>query len=311
MKLLSKTITSASLKKRLIGLQFKDGLLFKVIIYALLIGIGFVYVYPLLYMISISLQDLADLLSPSVLYIPSKLYLDNIITSFEVLKYLETLLSSLTVTLFPAILQTFVASLIGYGFAKFEFPLKRIIFAIVILTYIIPPQLIMIPRFVLFNDLNLVGTIWSILLPASLGQGLYSAVFILIFYQFYKMIPKALEEAAQIDGASPFYVYIKIAVPLSVPSFITSFLFSFVWYWNETYTSSLMLNNLVETLQLRLLTFVSSYQDLFPGEAALINEGIRMSATLLIILPMLIVYIFIQKLFIQGIDQSGLAGGEQ
>ena len=311
MKLLSKTITSASLKKRLIGLQFKDGLLFKVIIYALLIGIGFVYVYPLLYMISISLQDLADLLSPSVLYIPSKLYLDNIITSFEVLKYLETLLSSLTVTLFPAILQTFVASLIGYGFAKFEFPLKRIIFALVILTYIIPPQLIMIPRFVLFNDLNLVGTIWSILLPASLGQGLYSAVFILIFYQFYKMIPKALEEAAQIDGASPFYVYIKIAVPLSVPSFITSFLFSFVWYWNETYTSSLMLNNLVETLQLRLLTFVSSYQDLFPGEAALINEGIRMSATLLIILPMLIVYIFIQKLFIQGIDQSGLAGGEQ
>ena len=311
MKLLSKTITSASLKKRLIGLQFKDGLLFKVIIYALLIGIGFVYVYPLLYMVSISLQDLADLLSPSVLYIPSKLYLDNIITSFEVLKYLETLLSSLTVTLFPAILQTFVASLIGYGFAKFEFPLKRIIFAIVILTYIIPPQLIMIPRFVLFNDLNLVGTIWSILLPASLGQGLYSAVFILIFYQFYKMIPKALEEAAQIDGASPFYVYIKIAVPLSVPSFITSFLFSFVWYWNETYTSSLMLNNLVETLQLRLLTFVSSYQDLFPGEAALINEGIRMSATLLIILPMLIVYIFIQKLFIQGIDQSGLAGGEQ
>ena len=311
MKLLSKTITSTSLKKRLIGLQFKDGLLFKVIIYALLIGIGFVYVYPLLYMISISLQDLADLLSPSVLYIPSKLYLDNIITSFEVLKYLETLLSSLTVTLFPAILQTFVASLIGYGFAKFEFPLKRIIFAIVILTYIIPPQLIMIPRFVLFNDLNLVGTIWSILLPASLGQGLYSAVFILIFYQFYKMIPKALEEAAQIDGASPFYVYIKIAVPLSVPSFITSFLFSFVWYWNETYTSSLMLNNLVETLQLRLLTFVSSYQDLFPGEAALINEGIRMSATLLIILPMLIVYIFIQKLFIQGIDQSGLAGGEQ
>jgi len=311
MKLLSKTITSASLKKRLIGLQFKDGILFKVIIYALLIGIGFVYVYPLLYMISISLQDLADLLSPSVLYIPSKLYLDNIITSFEVLKYLETLLSSLTVTLFPAILQTFVASLIGYGFAKFEFPLKRIIFAIVILTYIVPPQLIMIPRFVLFNDLNLVGTIWSILLPASLGQGLYSAVFILIFYQFYKMIPKALEEAAQIDGASPFYVYIKIAVPLSVPSFITSFLFSFVWYWNETYTSSLMLNNLVETLQLRLLSFVSSYQDLFPGEAALINEGIRMSATLLIILPMLIVYIFIQKLFIQGIDQSGLAGGEQ
>ena len=303
--------TKNSFKKKLLGLQLKDGLLFKTLIYALLIGIGFVYVYPILYMVSISLQDLSDLLSPSVLYIPSKLYLENIWTSFQVLKYLETLLSSLSVTLIPALLQTMVASLIGYGFAKFEFPLKRLIFGIVILTYIIPPQLIMIPRFVLFNDLNLIGSIWAIILPASLGQGLYSAVFILIFYQFYKMIPKALEEAAQIDGASPLYIYFKIAIPLSIPSFITSFLFSFVWYWNETYTSSLMLNNVVETLQLRLLTFVSSYQDLFPGDAALINEGIRMAATLLIILPMLIVYLFIQKLFIQGIDQSGLAGGEQ
>jgi len=303
--------TKNSFKKKLLGLQLKDGLLFKTLIYALLIGIGFVYVYPILYMVSISLQDLSDLLSPSVLYIPSKLYLENIWTSFQVLKYLETLFSSLTVTLIPALLQTMVASLIGYGFAKFEFPLKRVIFGIVILTYIIPPQLIMIPRFVLFNDLNLIGSIWAIILPASLGQGLYSAVFILIFYQFYKMIPKALEEAAQIDGASPLYIYFKIAIPLSIPSFITSFLFSFVWYWNETYTSSLMLNNVVETLQLRLLTFVSSYQDLFPGDAALINEGVRMAATLLIILPMLIVYLFIQKLFIQGIDQSGLAGGEQ
>lgn len=303
--------TKNAFKKKLLGLQLKDGLLFKTLIYALLIGIGFVYVYPLLYMVSISLQDLQDLLSPSVLYIPSKLYLDNIWTSFQVLKYLETLFSSLSVTLLPALLQTMVASLIGYGFAKFEFPLKRVIFGIVILTYIIPPQLIMIPRFVLFNDLNLIGSVWAIILPASLGQGLYSAVFILIFYQFYKMIPKALEEAAQIDGASPLYIYFKIAIPLSIPSFITSFLFSFVWYWNETYTSSLMLNNVVETLQLRLLTFVSSYQDLFPGDAALINEGVRMAATLLIILPMLIVYLFIQKLFIQGIDQSGLAGGEQ
>ena len=303
--------TKNSFKKKLLGLQLKDGLLFKALIYALLIGIGFVYVYPLLYMVSISLQNLQDLLSPSVLYIPSQLYLDNIWTSFQVLKYFETLLSSLSVTLLPALLQTMVASLIGYGFAKFEFPLKRVIFGIVILTYIIPPQLIMIPRFVLFNDLNLIGSVWAIILPASLGQGLYSAVFILIFYQFYKMIPKALEEAAQIDGASPLYIYFKIAIPLSIPSFITSFLFSFVWYWNETYTSSLMLNNVVETLQLRLLTFVSSYQDLFPGDAALINEGVRMAATLLIILPMLIVYLFIQKLFIQGIDQSGLAGGEQ
>ena len=298
------------IRKRIFGMNIVDGLLFRVIIYLLLIGIGFVYVYPLLYMLSISMQDLSDLLSPSVFYIPSHFYFDNIVTSFEVLRYTETLISSLSVTLLPAILQTIVASFIGYGFARFEFPLKRPLFALVILTYIVPPQLIMIPRFVLFNDLDLLESMWSIIIPASLGQGLYSAIFILIFYQFYKMIPKALDEAAQLDGASPIYTYLRIAVPLSVPSIVTSFLFSFVWYWNETYTASLFLGKSVTTLQLKLLSFVSSYQDLFPGQASLIHEGVRMAATLLIIAPMLIVYIIIQRLFIQGIDQSGLTGGE-
>ena len=298
------------LKKRLLGMNILDGLLFKVVLYLMLIGIGFVYVYPLLYMLSVAMQDLSDLLSPSVFYIPSKFYVDNIATSFEVLNYIPTLLSSLSVTLIPAVMQTLVASLIGYGFARFNFPLKKILMAVVILTYIIPPQVIMIPRFVLFNDLGLLESVFAIIVPASLGQGLYSAVFILIFYQFYKMIPKALDEAAQLDGASPLYIYLKIAIPLSLPSFITSFLFSFVWYWNETYTASLFLGSAFQTLQLKLLSFVSSYQDLFPGQAALIHEGVRMAATLLIILPMLLVYLVMQRLFIQGIDQSGLTGGE-
>ena len=298
------------IRKFLFGMHTSDGFIFKILLYGLLIGIGFVYVYPLLYMLSIALQDLEDLLSPSVFYIPSKLYLDNVTTSFEVLKFGQTLLSSLSVTLLPALMQTIVASIIGYGFARFEFPLKKTIFAIVILTYMMPPQLIMIPRFVLFFDLGLLESVFAILLPASLGQGLYSAVFILIFYQFYKLIPKAYDEAAQLDGANPFYIYFHIAIPLSVPSFVTSFLFSFVWYYNETYTASLFLGNAIPTLQLKLFSFVSSYQDLFPGGASLINEGIRMAATLLIILPMIVVYIIMQKLFIQGIDQSGLTGGE-
>ncbi len=299
-----------SLKRRLLGMHTSDGLIFKAILYALLIGIGFVYMYPLLYMLSIALQDLTDLLSPSVIYIPTKLYLDNIITSFEVLQFGQTLISSLSVTLIPAILQTIVASVIGYGFARFDFPFKKIIFSIVILTYIMPPQLTMIPRFVLFFDLGLLESVWSIIVPATLGQGLYSAVFILIFYQFYKLIPKAYDEAAQLDGASPFYIYFKIAVPLSIPSFVSAFLFSFVWYYNETYTASLFLGNQVSTLQLKLFSFVSSYQDLFPGQTALIHEGVRMAATLLIILPMIIVYLIMQRLFIQGVDQSGLTGGE-
>ncbi|MBE0700612.1 MAG: carbohydrate ABC transporter permease, partial [Acholeplasmataceae bacterium] len=228
-KLLSK------MRKVLWGLKFNDGLVFKLFIYLLLIGIGFVYLYPLLHMLSMSMKDLSDLLSPMVHYVPTKFYVQNIVDSYRVLRYFPTLLTSLSVTLFPAILQTIVASFIGYGFARFRFPLKKTLLAIVLVTYIIPPQILMIPRFVLFNNYGFLNNILSILIPAGFGQGLNSAIFILIFYQFYKMIPMALDEAAQIDGANRLYIYFKIAVPLSIPSFVTSFLFSFVWYWNETY----------------------------------------------------------------------------
>jgi multiple sugar transport system permease protein len=296
------------LRRILFGLRFNDGLIFKTTVYVLLIGIGFVYLYPLLHMLTMSFKDLGDLLSPTVFYLPTKFYTDNFVKSYEVLNYFPILLSSLSVTLIPALLQTMVASFIGYGFARFRFPLKKTLFIIVLATYIIPPQITMIPRFVLFSQLGFLETVWSILVPAMLGQGLNSAIFILIFYQFYKMIPKSLDEAAQMDGANHLYIYFKIAIPLSIPSFVTSFLFSFVWYWNETYLSSLFLGSTVQTLQLRLLTFVSAYQDLFPGQANMINEGIRMAATLLIILPMLIVYFILQRLFIEGIDKAGITG---
>jgi multiple sugar transport system permease protein len=295
-------------RKVLFGLRFNDGLIFKTTVYLLLIGIGFVYLYPLLHMLTMSFKDLGDLLSPTVFYLPTKFYTENFSMSYEVLNYFPILLSSLSVTLIPAVLQTMVASLIGYGFARFRFPFKKTLFVIVLATYIIPPQITMIPRFVLFNNLGFLETVWAILVPALLGQGLNSAIFILIFYQFYKMIPKSLDEAAQMDGANHLYIYFKIAIPLSIPSFVTSFLFSFVWYWNETYLSSLFLGSSVQTLQLRLLTFVSAYQDLFPGQANMINEGIRMAATLLIILPMLIVYFILQRLFIEGIDKAGITG---
>ncbi|MCF7932723.1 MAG: carbohydrate ABC transporter permease [Acholeplasmataceae bacterium] len=296
------------IRRMIFGFRFTDGILFKTVIYALLIGIGFIYVYPLLHMLTVSLKDLQDLLSPTVYYLPTKIYLENFRQSYQVLRYFDTLGTSLLVTLVPAVMQTFVASLIGYGFARFRFPLKKTLFALVLATYIIPPQITMIPRFVLFNDMGLLSSIWAIIVPASVGQGLNAAIFILIFYQFYKMIPKSLDEAAQIDGANHLYIYMKIAVPLSIPSFVTSFLFSFVWYWNETYISSLFLGSSIQTLQLRLLAFVSSYQDLFPGQANMINEGIRMAATLLIILPMLIVYFILQRLFIEGIDKAGITG---
>ncbi len=299
---------SISLKRRLFGMKLTDGLLYRVVLYALLIIIGFVYVYPLLHMLSYSLKSLADLLDPTINVLPSSLYLENFSNALLVLNYVPLFFESLTVTLIPAILQTIVASLIGYGFARFQFPLKKLWFALLLATYLIPPQVTMIPRYVLFFNIGILETIFSIIIPATFGQGVSSAIFVLIFYQFYLMVPKALDEAAQLDGATRWGIYTKVAIPLSLPSFLTAFLFSFVWYWNETYIARLFLGSGGETLLIRLYNFVSAYNAILGGGSNVANEAIRMAATLLIIAPLIVAYFILQRLFIEGIDRSGITG---
>lgn len=298
----------ATWKRRLLGMKFTDGLIYQIVLYALLIIIGFVYLYPLLHMLSYSLKSLTDLLDPTINILPSSLYLQNFADALLVLEYGPLLLESLTVTLIPAVVQTGVASLIGYGFARFQFPLKKVWFALLLATYIIPPQVTMIPRYVLFFDLGILETVYAIIVPATFGQGIASAIFVLIFYQFYLMVPKALDEAAQLDGASRWTIYVKVAIPLSLPSFLTAFLFSFVWYWNETYLARLFLGNGGETLLIRLLNFVSAYNAVLGGGSNVANEAIRMAATLLIIAPLVMAYFILQRLFIEGIDKSGITG---
>jgi len=304
----NKPTLSMSLKRRLFGMKLTDGLVYRIILYALLIIIGFVYVYPLLHMLSYSLKSLADLLDPTINILPSSLYLENFTDALLVLNYVPLFFESLTVTLIPALLQTMVASLIGYGFARFQFPLKKVWFALLLATYLIPPQVTMIPRYVLFFNIGILETIFSIIMPATLGQGVSSAIFVLIFYQFYLMVPKALDEAAQLDGATRWGIYTKVAIPLSLPSFLTAFLFSFVWYWNETYIARLFLGSGGETLLIRLYNFVSAYNALLGGGSNVANEAIRMAATLLIIAPLIVAYFILQRLFIEGIDRSGITG---
>ena len=225
------------------------------------------------------------------------------------IKLFPTLGMSLIVTLIPALLQTMVTALIGYGFAKFEFKFKKMWLVLVLMTFVIPVQVYMIPRYVMFFEFDLLESPLSIILPALFGQGVNSAIFVLIFYQFFRMIPNSINEAAEIDGAGPYYIFFKIGIPLAVPAFITSFLFGLVWYWNETYISSLFLGSGYPNLQLRLANFVSEYTQMFSSDELLrINEGVRLAATLLIILPMVIVYFAIQRWFVEGVDRTGVTG---
>lgn len=283
------------------------------IVYYLLVLIGFVFLYPVFFMVTYSLMNVSDLVNPLINWIPSRLYLGNYIAALRVLNFLPALLETLYVTAVPAMVQTAAASIIGYGFARFKIPGKKLLIALVLSTFIIPPQVTMIPQFLMFRDLGLLGSTLSFILPALFGQGIRSAIFILIFYQFYRNVPKSLEEAAKIDGSNALGVFLFIAVPAVVPAFIIAFLFSFVWYWNETLLASLYFGDSISTLLMRLERFAILYERLRQADPNFqvgrhMNEAINMAGTLLNILPLLVVYFFTQRWFVESIDRTGITG---
>lgn len=299
------------LRKQLIG-NNGDGLLQRVLVYILLITIGFVFIYPLLMILSYSFKDAKDIINPLVNWIPSKLYLGNYEKAFSVLDFWKSLGQTILVTGVPALIQTFSCSLIGYGFAKFKFPGKNILFGFVLATFLIPPQITIIPQFLMFKDLQILDSILAYILPAIFGQGIKSAIFIFIFYQFFKMIPEQLIEAAKVDGAGALKIFIWISVPMAVPAFIISFLFSFVWYWNETYLASMFFGQVIQTLPMKLDRFVATYSKMYQVAGSTggqtLNEAIEMAGTFLNILPLLIVYFTTQKWFVESVDRAGLTG---
>lgn len=297
--------------KRIVFGNNNDGAIYKIFVYFFVISVGFVFLYPILSMIVYSFKNGEDIINPMVNWIPSELYLENYKRAFSVLDYVETLMKTIYVTVLPSIIQTIACSIIGYGFARFEFFGKKLFFFLVLATFVIPPQVTTIPQFLMFRSLGLLESIFAYILPALFGQGIRSAIFILIFYQFFRMIPKVLEEAAQVDGAGALKTFIGIAVPMAAPAYLISFLFSFVWYWNETYLAAMFLGGDIQTLPMKLQQFAVSYQRLFPPTATMgnnLNEAIEMAGTFLNILPLLLVYFVAQKWFIEGVDRSGITG---
>lgn len=301
-------------KRLFLGTHGDDGLILRLFVYFLLISIGFVYLYPFLYMIIDSFKNLDDLLDPTVIWIPTSFHLGNYIKAISVLKYQSTLLQTILIAGLSAIAQTISTAVIGYGFARYNFPGKKLIFGLILATFIIPPQITVIPVYLMFKQYKILGTILPFLIPAGLGQGLRSAIFILIYYQFFRMIPKSLEEAAQIDGAKNLQIFYKIVLPLTIPAIIVVFLFSFVWYWNETYLAALYLGDNITTLPLELQKFADTYSKMYTSVRDVtsmgnsLNESIKLSGMVLTILPLLILYMITQNWFVESSDRAGITG---
>jgi multiple sugar transport system permease protein len=300
------------IKNFLFGSRSQYGLVFMVILYLLLIAIGFVYLYPLLFMFITSMKSPTDLLNPMVQWVPSELFMGNYTKALRVLSYSSTLRSSIMVSVIPSLIQTVVASLVGYGLARYRFPGKKILFFLILATFIIPAQNTVIPQMLAFKDMGLLGHINSLILPALMGQGFKSAIFILIFYQTFQSLPRVLEEAARLDGASDFKIFLRIAVPAAIPAYIISFIFSTVWYWNETYLTVIFLEGGITTLPMQLTRFTQAYENLYPPGMVNIfdrlNEAVKLAGTFLNILPLLVMYFILQRWFVESVEMTGITG---
>ena len=301
-------------KRFFLGSYENSGFLVKCALYLVLIIISYVYLYPLLYMLVTSFMSVDDLVNDAVHWIPTVIAFDNFKQAFEVMDFKNTIADTLTLSVIPAICQVVVACFTGYAFARYKFKVKAICWGLLILTFVLPVQATMTPTFLLFKDLEIIGTAWAFVLPAVLGQGLKSTIIVLVFYLFFSQMSTSQIEAASLDGCGHFKVFIYIALPCVGAAFIIGFLFSLVWYWNETYLTNMYISNSnignthsMTTLLVKLTQFEASYKLLNEGNGDnTLNEAIRMAGTVICITPLLTVYFVLQKYFVQSVDMVGL-----
>ena len=289
-----------------------------------IIGLSYLFLFPLLYMIVTAFQSPATASDPSVVWVPKELSLAGILGGWEFLKFSESAILTAIITIFGTAASIVSCALVGYGFARFNFPLKNLIFAFVILTIVVPPQTIIMSSYLnywffdfggilkLFGvEFNLLNTAWVFVLPAIFASGIRNGLYIFIFRQFFAGQPKDLEEAARIDGCGPFKTFIRIMVPLAVPAFVTVLLFSIVWHWNEFYSSTIYFTNEIKPISCMLNNLSNALSIGGVMARGVTKYEVRMylmGGTLLSILPPLVLYIFTQRLFTESIERTGLVG---
>ncbi len=293
--------------------------------FALLFGMCFVLLYPILYMLSMAFRPTSEIYDPSVIWVPKSLTLFNVTEAMRYMDYPVVLKNSVLINVVSSLLQAVTCAFAGYGFARFQFPGKKFFFAVVIFTIVIPSQLTIIPLSQSLNNFDLFGlayigrlfgqdwtvrlidTPFSFYVPAIFAAGIKAGLIIFIFRQFFRGLPKELEDAAAIDGCGFFKTFLRVILPNATAVCLTVVILSIVWYWNDYYYSSMFVPN-YSTVSLALTNLTGAYG----MENSLLNAfdlvTLMQAGSLLTIGPILLMYVVLQRWFIQGVERSGLVG---
>ncbi|MEG1886806.1 MAG: carbohydrate ABC transporter permease [Oscillospiraceae bacterium] len=301
-----------------------------------LVGMCYVMLYPMLFIFSTSFMTLDDMYNPSVIWLPRAASLEAMKTAFSLIKYPDAFMKTIAITIPSALLQILTVLLAGYGFARFKFWGRNILFGILIFSIIVPVQSYIIPlydnmkNFDFFGIGSLIGLFTGTPVTTSLldqeylfyimaffGAGIRSGLCVFIIRQFYRNMPKELEEAAMIDGCGPMKTFVRVMLPNTLPMIATVFLFSVVWYWNDYYLSSMFFRTefplsvnltMLRTTLVTLSQQLSGVGGMSGQELILMREPILSCGCLLVIMPLVVLYIFVQRFFTEGVERSGIVG---
>ena len=293
----------------------------------LLFGLCFMIIQPMLTRLGTSLMEEKDLYDSTIVLLPRNVTLDNYRIVFDLTTFPKSMINTVWTSLLVSVLQVIACTLVGYGFARYDFPLKKFWFACVVLLIIIPPQTMQTSLYTYFaqfdifgifklltgSSLNLRGSVAPYALMSATCMGLKDGLYIYMLRQYFKGIPKSLEEAAYVDGCNTMHTFVKIMLPDAMPTILSCFLFSFVWQWTDLfYTRNFLTTSTRPLFSTELSTIVSRMSRYFSSDASkpiivpvgrqqqLISIGV-----LVCCIPLVILYIFTQRTFVQSIAMSG------
>lgn len=273
---------------------------YSAVAYLMLALIGFIITFPFVWMIFACFKTNAEILGSTKL-LPSNWSFDAFVKGWKGVGDITfaTYFKNTFLMVIPTVaLTVFSCSLVAFGFARFRFPGKRVFFALMISTLMLPNSVIIIPRYLIFNKMHLLNTYWPFYLPAMLACFPF---FIFMIIQFMRGIPKELDEAAYIDGCNAGTLYIKVLLPLIKPALFSAGLFQFMWTWNDFFNTLIYISSVKKfPVSLGLRASLDT--------AAQVEWDKVMSMSLISILPLIILFFFAQKYFVEGISTTGLKG---
>ena len=319
------------LKSKFLNMFFLKKVLFLIFKLVLLVGVSYVILYPYITKIFGSFMTASDFKDVTVILLSKNPTLEQYKYIITENGYFTALLTTFLVSLSISLIQTIICALIAYGLAKFKFRGNNIVFCLVVFTMMVPQESLRFSMkmfFQLFETSSPIGgllgsmgimetgftnSLVPLYILAFTGLGFKNGLYIFLLRQFFRGVPDELEESAYVDGSSTFRTFFTIIIPLAIPMLVTVFIFSFAWEWTDDFYTSIFFEPgyFDREGSLQFMSSITGVPESLKGSVKNLEayaSAITGTATILIALPLILAYLFVQNYIVQGIERSGIVG---